>query len=218
MKTVEGVEISGYGNEELALDLEAYCVISPVARTHLKAAGQAGAKIEMQREGKVCHAEVKVVKISRDACLDQATGLTSMTYLTESVLFELQNAINAERYGKLRREALGGTISVLQYGLGFATLEFESTAKIAAILKEVKAAGRPISPWGSKQLSGNALGAQHFANGPHDPKGPSEQQLSSKLFYAYHGIRAHGAKCATRPSCDREDQEEHHGQVLVVTA
>lgn len=185
MKTVEGVEISGYGNEELALDLEAYGIISPAARAHLKAAGQAGAKIEMQREGKVCQAEVKVVKVSRDACLDQATGLTSPTYLTESVLFELQNAINADRYGRLRREVLGGTISVLQYGLGFATLEFESTAKIAAVLKEVTKAGKPVSPWGAKQISGNALGVQHFVNGPHDPKGPSEQQLSSKLFYGY---------------------------------
>lgn len=185
MKIVEGVELSGYGHEELAQDLEAYCAISSLARDHLQAAAQIGAKVEMQRSGSICHAEREIVKISRDACLDPATGLTSMTYLTESVLFELQNAINYLRYAELRRNALGGTISVLQYGLGFSNLEFESTAKIVKILTQVKGAGRPVSPWGEKQFSGYTLGAQNFASQPHDPKGPAEQQLPSKLFYAY---------------------------------
>jgi hypothetical protein len=185
MKTVEGVEISGYGHQELAQDLEMYCKISPAARDHLGAANQVGAKIEIQREGKICHAELTVVKVSRDACLDQGTGLTSMIYLTESVLFELQNAINSKRYQKLKRDALIGNISVLQYGRGFSDLEFESTAKTVQILTQVRRAGQPISPWGEKQFAGYALGPNNFANQPHDPKSSSEQRLPSKLFYAY---------------------------------
>ena len=185
MKIVEGVEISGYGHQELAQDLEMYCNISSAAQVHLRAASQIGAKIELQNTGNICHAEQTVVKVSRDSCLDQATGLTSMIYLTESVLFELQNAINSRQYQQLRVDAMRGSISVLQYGLGFSNLEFESTAKIVQILTQVRGAGRPISPWGEKQFAGYAKGPNNFANQPHDPKSTGEQQLPSKLFYAY---------------------------------
>ncbi len=185
MKIVEGVEISGYGHEELAQDLEMYCNISSMARDHLRAASQVKAKIEIQRAGNICHADKNVVKVSRDACLDQATGLTSMIYLTESVLFELQNAINFTRYQQFRKDAMGGSISILQYGLGFSNLEFESTVKTVQILTQVRGAGQPISPWGEKQFSGYAKGPNNFANQPHDPKSAGEQRLPSKLFYAY---------------------------------
>jgi hypothetical protein len=184
-KIVEGVEISGYGHQELAQDIERYCSLSVAARDHVRAAGQAGAKVEIQQSGNICYAELTVVKVSRDACLDQATGLTSPGYLVESVLFELQNAINAKKYQKLKREVKNGQISILQYGLGFSQLEFESTEKVVSILTQLKAAGHPISPWGQKQFSGYALGANNFANQPHDPKAANEQRLPSKLFYAY---------------------------------
>lgn len=185
VKLVEGIEISGYGHQELAQDLEMYCGLSAAAREHLRTAGQAGAKVEVQRSGMICHAELTVVKASRDACCDAGTGLTSPIYLVESVLFELQNAINSRKYQKLLRDAKGGLISVLQYGLGVSKLEFESTAKVVSILTQIKAAGRPISPWGQKQFSGYAQGTTNFANQPHDPRAANEQRLPSKLFYAY---------------------------------
>ena len=111
--------------------------------------------------------------------------MTSRPYLTESVLFELQNAINAKRYGALMADVKGGRISILQYGLAMAKLEFESTEKIVQILTQIRGAGHPISPWGQKQFSGYAQGAQNAANQPHDPSSANEQRMPSKLFYAY---------------------------------
>ncbi|MGD9365370.1 MAG: hypothetical protein PVH87_06705 [Desulfobacteraceae bacterium] len=184
-KTIEGVEISGYGHQALAQDLEMYCDLSAAAKEHLQTAGRAGAKVEVRRAGKICHAELTVVKVARDACCESNTGLTSPVFLVESVLFELQNAINSKKYQKLKREAKNGQISVLQYGLGVSKLEFESTAKLVSILTQIKAGGRPISPWGQEQFRGYARGPVSFANGPHDRKAVGEQRLPSRLFYAY---------------------------------
>ena len=50
-RIVEGVEISGYGHQELAQDIERYCSLSVAARDHVRAAGQAGAKVEIQQSG-----------------------------------------------------------------------------------------------------------------------------------------------------------------------
>jgi len=185
MKVVEGVNISGYGHQELAQDLEMYCSVSPAARQHVRQAGGAGASIEVQRAGNICHADGVVVKISRDACLSEPTGLTSPIFMVESVLFELQNAINDRQYARLRRGARSGMISILQYGLGMSNLEFESTAKVVQILTQLRGAGKPISPWGQKQFAGYVLGPGNFANQPHDPNSSDERRLPSRLFYAY---------------------------------
>lgn len=185
MKVVEGVKISGYGHQELALDLETYCRLSPVALEHVRKAGVAGVTIEVQQRGRICCAEGTVVRISRDACLNAASGLTSPIYMVESVLFELQNALNSQQFGRLRRDARSGQLSLLQYGLGMATLEYESTAKVVAILAQVKGAGKPVSPWGEKQFAGYAMGPRNFANQPHDPQSAGEQRLPSGLFYTY---------------------------------
>jgi hypothetical protein len=184
-KKVGGVEISGDGCQELAQDLDLYCQVSSIASQLVQDAGRVGATVEMQRSGKICHASKTTVKVSQDACLDKTTGLPSPTYLAESVLFELQNAVNALRYSKVRSDALNGRVSILQYGHEYCRLEFESTAKVVSILTQMKAAGRPISPWGAKQFSGYALGPTHFGNQPHDPAALDEQRLPSKLFYAY---------------------------------
>lgn len=183
MKTVEGVKISGY--DDLAKNLESYCKISSAAQNHLIAASKVGATIEVQNTGNICHAERTVVKVSIDSCLDKITGQPSMIYLTESVLFELQNAINFNQYQTIKKNTLNGLISVLQYGLGFSNLEFESTVKTVQILTQLKGAGHPISPWGEKQFPGYAMGPNNFANQPHDPNSTGEKLLPSKLFYAY---------------------------------
>jgi hypothetical protein len=186
---VEGIEILGYGWQELAQDLKMYGGLSTAAREHLRTAGKAGARVELQRSGKICQAENEVVKVSRDSCCDAGTGLTSPIYLVESVLFELQNAINWKGYQKLKHDAKGGLISVLQKGLGMSNLEFESTTKVVSILTQIKAAGRPISPWGQKQFSGYAQGITNSANQPHDSGSTGEQRLPSKLYYAYLYLR-----------------------------
>lgn len=186
MKTVEGVTISGYDEEVLAEDLERYCDASSIARDHLGTAKEAGVSIETFEDGHICHADGAVVKISMDACIDAKTGTTSRPYLTESVLFEIQNAINARRYGGLSADVRGGRISILQYGLNLAKLEFESTEKVVQILTQIKAQGMPLSPWGEKQFEGYAKGATFAANEPHDPNGAAEMRMPSKLMYAYN--------------------------------
>ena len=52
MKTVEGVEITGFGEQQVAEDLETYCSFSSAARDHLIAAKRGGAKVEIHRKGK----------------------------------------------------------------------------------------------------------------------------------------------------------------------
>jgi hypothetical protein len=185
MKSVEGVKISGYGEDQVAEDLQSYGSVSDNALDHLRTARQVGAEVQVKNTGKICETNRTVVTITRDACLDKHTGLTSMLYLSESILFELQNAINHMKFRQLRTKARGGHISVLQYGLGMADLEYEATTKIVQILTQIKSAGRPISPWGEAQFAGYAQGRVNFGNQPHDPNAADEQRLPTKLFYDY---------------------------------
>lgn len=182
---VHGVDIMGYGAQQVAEDLQSYCSHIPAAREHLEHAATVGATVAVQNTGHVCRANKTKVEISRDMCLDSHTGLTSMLYLVESIFFELQNVINYRGYDQLRVNVKKGTISILQYGLGMAKLEFESTEKVVKILAHTKEAGRKISPWGLKQMREYPKGLNNFVNAPHDPNGPAEQKLPSKLFYAY---------------------------------
>ncbi|MCH8043013.1 MAG: hypothetical protein IID44_04780 [Planctomycetes bacterium] len=184
-KTVEGVNISGYGDQSLAEDLTSCCSWSPIAKALMATAGRAGATIEVRQRGEECHADKTTIHVSRDACLNESSGLTSGIYMAESVLFELQNAVNANRYTQIRRDVRSGRTSVLQYGLRFATLEFESTTKIAAIVAELELRGKPVSPWGKKQRAAAPLGVDHFVSQPHVPTATDERRLPSKLLYAY---------------------------------
>lgn len=184
-KTVEGVKISGYGDQSLAEDLASCCSWSPIAKALMATAGRAGATIEVRQRGGKCHADKTTIHISRDACLNESSGLTSGIYMAESVLFELQNAVNADRYTLIRRDVRSGRTSVLEYGLRFATLEFESTVKIAAIVAELELRGKPVSPWGKKHRAAAPLGVGHFVSQPHERNETDERRLASKLFYAY---------------------------------
>jgi len=192
MKNVHGVKISGYGHEELANDLEKYCSWSPIAFRHVSEAGQNNAKIEVQREGKICYADDNIVKISRDSCLDKLTGLISPIYMAESVLFELKNAVNSRKYKDLNRQvkAIINGISLLKYGIEKSYVEFEATEKVSSILREIKKIGKPISPWGQKQIEEGDKGKLYFTNQPHDPNGSSpEFKLPTKFFYVYLHLR-----------------------------
>ena len=184
MKVVRGVQISGYGHQELALDLEQYCAASPLAALHVAAAATAGATIKSYREGKLAHCSGTEVQISRDACLGPS-GLTSPVYLVETVLFELKNAINAARYGKQKAQSRAGTISLLRFGVDKAYLEFESTETTAQILAQIRTAGMPLSPWGQGQITGYAQGRDFFADQPHDAAGQGHMRLPTKLLYPY---------------------------------
>ncbi|MCB1925066.1 MAG: hypothetical protein KDJ27_15210 [Gammaproteobacteria bacterium] len=185
MESVKGLTVSGAGERALAQDLRTYWDVSEAARTLFAAAQAAGVRIEMQDVGKLCHATGTIVSVSRDACLDPVTGAVSRPYLTESVLFEMQNAVNAARYAALMQDVKNGQLSVLQYGLAMSLLEFESTATVVHILAAVRQVGLPVSPWGQRQFSGYALGAAEAANQPHAADSTTERRLPSRLFYAY---------------------------------
>jgi len=182
----KGVTIEGFGEKDLASRLEHYAGRSTAAGALLVKAGNEKAKVMLTKTGGKCEAKGTEVSLSWDACVDLTRGGVNVIYLTESALFELNNAANHNKFAALDTEVKAAIISVLKYGEKMCNLEYESTCAVAEIAKQMKGKGEPVSPFGNKQITEAPRGATNFENKPHNSKGSGEDLLPSNLFYAYN--------------------------------
>ena len=189
------LEVTGHRCDELVGQLDQYFNLSLEAKTHLRAAATSGGRVNLLSSGGKCGNKPKtgIVTISWDACKEN--GAESLACIGESALFELMNSRNSQRFLDADEQLKNKNITILEYGLTYATVESEATVVTARILNKLQSTNYVISEWGNKQQRNydahSANFAEHFMNKPHStqPGVSWIYKLKTKRHYAFEKIK-----------------------------
>ncbi|QET64843.1 hypothetical protein [Citrobacter werkmanii] len=111
----------------------------------------------------------------------------------ESVIFELTNAKNSDKFAELESNLLNTGLSIKEYGEKKSFLESEASLNLVALIK--LRTGYEPSSFGKAQLAqvgshDKTAFMSFFSNGAHNSSGLGIERFPSKLMYAYKGACA----------------------------
>lgn len=132
----------------------------------------------------------------------------------DSVLYEANNARNADKFSKIKYLFNRGKLTVMEFGRKMAKVELISTLNFATEARQVKkecdfrklsnVTERTIA-WAEKNASNYQFEGDYisddviniFSNTPHDPNGEGESLLTTAELYSYNLIKSKSDRIAS---------------------